>query len=132
MSCCSGGSGNSGFSGHTGQPCPTSCTHTQVSCNDILSVAVQAILNINSVGGSTVNDIYSQVLQICDDQSITIDDVSIALMVGAQRGIFFRKIIDTTTEPTFMINSNMVGVNPRNAKYMRWPCQNNNFFHPVG
>lgn len=107
--------------------CPVSCTNATVSCSNALSVVVQAILDLNQTGGSTLAAIQTQSAVICS--GIDPAAVASAITTGAKNGVLFRKVT-SGVEPTFMINSNMVAMKPANAQYMRWPCQQNNFFVP--
>lgn len=113
--------------------CPNPCTTATLNPEDAISVSIQAILNLNQQGGSTADDIFEEARTVViPERVITIEDVDAALAVGAQKGIFFRRIQTVGAEPTYMINSRMTSLNVQNRTYNRWPCQFDSFYRPKG
>lgn len=113
-------------------PCPVKCDTVTVSCGDVLSVIIQAILDLGSTNGSLATDIFNRVTEICSSSvTITNDQFSAALEKGISRGILFRRIPVSGVEPTFMVNGYMYKLNPRNKKYMRFPCASGAFWTSI-
>ena len=121
------------FSG-TGDAAPAwpsvPCSTSRLVCKDILSVLVKAILTLNETNGSTADTIAEQAVALCPTSDITSEDVAAGLATAAKRGILFRRYESVHVDPTYMINARMVEANPKNAPYMRYPCQQNNFYRP--
>lgn len=112
-------------------PCPARCDNVLVSCDDALSVIIQAILDLAQPQGSLATDIAARVNVICGG-TITDAQFANALNFGVSRGALFRRIAAEGTEPTFLVNGYMFKLNPQNTKYMRFPCSSTAFWVNTG
>ena len=109
-------------------PCPLPCSKQNFNCSDAISLSVQAILNLAQNSGSIASDIFQIAASLCPHQSLLQSDIDAALLQGAKQGVFIVIFASPTSTPTYMVNSNMVQVNVKNAKYFRPPCQLDSFF----
>lgn len=91
-------------------PCTINCCPT-VNCDDPYSILIQAIINLNTKLGSTLEEIEAEVPNVCAD---TVFDVPTALSNGVKRGIF-----GYGTATTYIIRGDMVQLNIRNKPYYR-------------
>ena len=114
--------------------CTTACPNTkQVDCNDLISVIIQAILNLSQQNGSDAASILVACESICTFvPPLTLFEIQTVLQYCARRGILIPVYTNLTSTPTYMINGNMTGRNVQNAKYNRPPCQKiNGFWKPA-
>jgi len=107
---------------------PNLCTQSFLNCDDFISIAIQAILNLRGSRGSTALEIFSEALFLCPTTTVTQLDIDDALAVGARRGIFFRSISSVGAEPTYMVVARMALFNYQNRIYTRLPCQTDGFW----
>lgn len=109
--------------------CATCGSNGQMSCTDVMSVIIQAILDLGGTYGSTKAAIFDYLPQLCPDLVITEDSLLVVLNRGAREGSLRRVILTVNAEPTYMVNAYSNLFNPAtNSKYSRYPCQSNSFF----
>lgn len=104
------------------EACPIKCDTVLVSCSDALSVVIQAILNIGQANGADATSIADAAAAICGTGTLSDTEIAQAIEFGVSRGALFRRIAAEGAEPTYLINGYMFKLNPRNNKYMRFPC----------
>jgi hypothetical protein len=108
-------------------PCPRACQFATLQCSDLISASIQAILDLGEVKGSTASDILTKIQELCAE-TVTLEDVQLALDTGAKRGIFIRVFSSIHDDPTFMIVARMAVFNYKNRAYSRWPCRTGSFW----
>jgi len=98
-----------------------------LTCDDILSIVIQSILDLAIPQGATVDEILAYIPTICP-QTISLETLTAAINIGARQGTLFRRIASVGATPTYLINAYMANLNCKNRIYTRDPCQSNNFF----
>jgi len=103
--------------------CPQPCEDPLPTCSDVISMCIQAILNLREERGSSALAIYENILLYCS--SVTQESIDLALASAARRGILRRIIYpEVTSTPTYMVNALMVSANWQNRLYNRSICGN--------
>ncbi len=110
--------------------CPNPCAAAPLNCQDAISIAIQAILDLAQPNGSSASDIFVQGLAVCPDSGLTQLQIEDALATGARRGIFFRSIAAPQAIPTYMVIARMPLFNYQNKRYNRYPCSRGSFWQP--
>lgn len=82
-------------------------------CSDPIRVAIDAIISLGHVDGSTADQIYASTSVTCPNYTLV--DIQQALTRGVKRGIFVVK--PQTTPVVYCVARNMVQLNPANIKY---------------
>lgn len=94
------------------------------SCNDPVTVIIQAILNLKQVYGSNATLIQAECQRLCNyDPPISLGETEHLLDRCTKRGILVAIFANPSSEKTYMVNGAMVQANARNIKYNRPPCQ---------
>lgn len=112
----------------TATSCTTVCAAKTMNVRDLTSVIIQTLLNLANPTGSTVTQVYNYIVANLPEVTTTETDVSNALVHGCKRGVFFKRFLAPTDEPTFLVIANMNRFNPLNVAYYRPPCQPNGFW----
>jgi hypothetical protein len=86
-------------------------------CNDLLSVAVQAILNRGT--NSTAAQILSQMQALCPASGITLEITQTTLDDGVGRGVLNFCVVDGDATFRYCINNDMVRLRKGNLTYYR-------------
>lgn len=107
---------------------PQLCEYAALDCQDGISIAIQAILDLAQPQGSTADDIFTRGLSLCPQVALARSDIDDALSLGARRGIFFRAYAAVGATPTYMVNARMTIFNYKNRKYNRLPCMTNSYW----
>jgi len=109
--------------------CATCGSNGQMSCSDVTSVVIQAILDLAGTYGSTQTEIFDYLPVLCPDLVITEEELAVVIARAARQGSLRRVILTVDAEPTFMVNAYSNLFNPAvNSKYSRYPCQSNSYF----
>lgn len=108
--------------------CPNPCTTATLDCSDLLTILIQAILDLAEPNGSSNTSIFERSQVICPDTTITQSDIDTAIATAAKRGILYRRIATSGADPTFLVNGRMAELNVQNKRYNRLPCQYNSFY----
>lgn len=96
--------------------CPS---YPTLDCNDPYSMIIQAILNLGGSTGSTADEINQEITTICS-VSFSSAELRDNLLKAVRRGLLGYGTSDTT-DPRYMVRSDMVRLNPQNEKYWRAP-----------
>lgn len=105
--------------------CPPCCptNPVQANCNDTYSLIIQAILNLQGDVGSSADEIFTEISNICPTFSLTLSELQTELRNGIRRGL-----LSWGSTTTYMVNANMAKVNPANWRYWRCPSAQNSFY----